>query len=60
MDSKVAAEGNFRSSETTAAAAENLVDLGYQRRVNINTETGISVLSTQLIEEEHEIILEKK
>ena len=56
----MAAEGNFRSSETTAAAAENLVDLGYQRRVNINTETGISVLSSQLIEEEHEIILEKK
>jgi hypothetical protein len=52
MDLKVAEEGNFRSSETAAAASENLVDLGYQRRVNINTETGLSVLSSHLIEEE--------
>ena len=45
MDSKVAEEENFRSIDTTAADAETLVDLGYQRRVNINTEMGLSVLS---------------
>ena len=45
MDSKVAEEENLRSSDTTAAAAENVVDLGYTR-VNINTETGVSVLSS--------------
>ena len=29
MDLKVAEDSNFRSSETSAAAPENLVDLGY-------------------------------